>query len=145
MGADNYITKPFNPTILKVKILGILLNRKKLIYYYNCQILLEPTEVTIPNADREVLEKSMKIIEHNLENPQFNVQMLLRKTGMSQSVFYSKIKSLTGLSVIEFIRDVRIKRPAQLLLNSNLRVSEVAMKSRHGRWKVLQKIFYQAL
>ena len=68
----------------------------------------------------------MKIIEDNLTNEQFSVQTLVRDSGMSQSAFYRKLKVLTGQSVIEFIKDVRLKRAAQLLTTKQYRVSEVA-------------------
>ena len=68
----------------------------------------------------------MKAVEDNLTEPEFNVQGLVREMGMSQSLFYRRVKSTTGQSVVEFIRDVRLKRAAQLLTSTSLRVSDVA-------------------
>ncbi|SEJ01505.1 Signal transduction histidine kinase [Dyadobacter koreensis] len=126
-GADDYISKPFNPRILQAKVHTVLQNRRKLRTYYQRQILLEPSDVTIPDEDRSFLETAMKVVEENLTNPDFNVQVLVSAMGMSQSVFYRKIKNITGQSVIEFIKDIRLKRAAQLLTNPNARISEIAL------------------
>lgn len=126
MGADDYIYKPFNPHVLLTKVTMILLNRQKLREYYSKQLLLEPTQLIIPDEERLFLEKAMKIVENNIEASTFNVQALLKEMGMSQPVFYRKIKGITGKSGVEFIRDIRLKRAAQLLSTSNYRVSEVA-------------------
>ena len=126
-GADDYIAKPFNPKILQAKVHAVLQNRKKLRTFYQRQILLEPSDITIPDEDKTFLETAMKVVEGNLTNPDFNVQALVSAMGMSQSVFYRKIKNITGQSVIEFIKDIRLKRAAQLLTNPNARISEIAL------------------
>ena len=128
MGADEYMAKPFNPNILLAKIAAILQGRHQLKEYYHRQILLEPTELSIPDAERQLLEKAMTIVEANLCEPDFKVPTLVREMGMSQSTFYRQIKAITGKSVVEFIKDVRMKRAAQLIITGKLRVSEVAAK-----------------
>lgn len=125
-GADAYMAKPFNPQILYAKIAMMLQNRHQLKEYYQRQILLEPADVAIPDQEKQLLEKAMTIVEANLIDPDFNVPMLVREMGMSQSSFYRQIKAITGQSVVEFIRDIRMKRAAQLLTSGTLRVSEVA-------------------
>ncbi|WP_223653504.1 two-component regulator propeller domain-containing protein [Hymenobacter psoromatis] len=125
-GADDYGGKPFNPQVLHAKALALLNNRGKLREYYQRQLLLEPTQLVIPDAEKQLLESAMRIVEANLDNPDFGVPMLVREMSMSQSVFYRRIKSITGQSVAEFIRDVRMKRAAQLLATAGLRVSEIA-------------------
>ncbi len=143
MGADDYIIKPFNPRIIQAKVMTILINRLKLREFYNRQILLEPAAITIPDADRSFLELAMNVVEKNLEETSFSVQVLIREMGMSQSVFYRKLKSITGLSAIEFITDIRMKRAAQLLLESDLRISEIAYKVGVEDVKYFRKIFRQ--
>jgi YesN/AraC family two-component response regulator len=125
-GADDYVSKPFNPKILHAKVSAILRNRTKLREFYQRQILLEPTEIAIPEADKLFLEEAMKVVEDNLSDPDFSVQVLIKEMGMSQSFFYRRVKSITGRSVVEFIRDVRLKRAAQLLASTQLRVSDIA-------------------
>jgi signal transduction histidine kinase/ligand-binding sensor domain-containing protein/DNA-binding response OmpR family regulator len=126
-GADDYIVKPFNPKVLHTKILSLISNRKKAQEFFHKQLIASPSETVIPDADRIFLQTAMQIIEENLTNEQFNVQSLVRESGMSQSAFYRRLKNLTGQSVIEFIKDVRLKRAAQLLSTKQYRVSEVAM------------------
>ncbi|MVM35988.1 response regulator [Spirosoma sp. HMF4905] len=128
MGADDYIAKPFNSQLLQARVVTLLLNRYRLREYYKRQILLEPTEIDIPDADRQFLEQAMSIVEKNMTNPEFNVPELVREMAMSQSVFYRRIKNMTGQTVVEFIRDVRMKRGAYLLANTSLRISDVAMQ-----------------
>lgn len=125
-GADDYIVKPFNEDILKVKIANFLENRERLQQYYHTQILLQPNQIVIADEDKLFLEKAMGLVEANLNNRDFNVQCLVNDMHMSQSVFYRRIKTITGQTVIEFIRDTRLKNAAQLLKNPHIRVSEVA-------------------
>lgn len=125
-GADDYINKPFNPKVLRAKVVTILRNRGKLREFYQRRLLLEPTEIIIPEADKLFLEKAMQVVESKLTEPEFNVQGLVQEMGMSKTLFYRRIKGATGQAAGEFIRDIRLKRAAQLLANSSLRVSDAA-------------------
>ncbi|PKK37121.1 hybrid sensor histidine kinase/response regulator [Siphonobacter sp. SORGH_AS_0500] len=140
-GADDYVSKPFHPKVLVAKVTGLLQNRMKLREYYHRQILLEPGEVVIPDADKQFLEKAMQIVESQLQEPDFNVQILVQEMGMSQSVFYRRLKSITGQTVVEFIRDIRMKRAAQLLASTNIRVSDVAYQVGIEDVKYFRKMF----
>ncbi|GAB2471273.1 hybrid sensor histidine kinase/response regulator [Hymenobacter qilianensis] len=141
MGADDYVSKPFNPTLLQAKVTTLLRNRRKLHEYYQRQILLEPTEIVVADADRQFLENAMSVVEKHLEDAEFSVQVLVREVGMSQSVFYRRIKSITGQTAVEFIRDVRMKRAAQLLAQTPMRVSEVAFQVGIEDAKYFRKAF----
>ena len=141
MGADDYVSKPFNPTLLQAKAATLLRNRRKLHEYYQRQILLEPTEIVVADADRQFLENAMSVVEKHLEDAEFSVQVLVREVGMSQSVFYRRIKSITGQTAVEFIRDVRMKRAAQLLAHTQMRVSEVAFQVGIEDAKYFRKAF----
>jgi signal transduction histidine kinase/ligand-binding sensor domain-containing protein/DNA-binding response OmpR family regulator len=148
LGADDYVPKPFNPLVLQAKVAALLRNRHKLREYYQRQILLEPTEIVIADADRTFLEQGMRTVEQHLDDPEFSVQVLARELAMSQSVLYRRIKSITGQTAVEFIRDVRMKRAAQLLASTNLRVSDIAFQvgvedAKYFR-KTFQKIYGMA-
>jgi DNA-binding response OmpR family regulator len=143
MGADEYMAKPFNPLVLNAKIASIIQNRSQLRSYYQKQILLEPSLPDIPDETKALLEKAMTIVEANLTNQEFTVQTLVRDMGMSQSAIYRQIKSITGQSLVEFIRDIRLKRAAQLLSHGNLRVTEVAMLVGIEDMKYFRKMFQQ--
>ncbi|MDO7849961.1 hybrid sensor histidine kinase/response regulator transcription factor [Hymenobacter convexus] len=141
MGADEYMSKPFNPTLLYAKADALLRNRRKLHEYYQRHILLEPTEIVVADADRQFLESAMAVVERNLDNSEFSVQVLVKEMAMSQSVFYRRIKSITGQTAVEFIRDVRMKRAAQLLAQTQMRVSEVAFEVGIEDAKYFRKAF----
>jgi signal transduction histidine kinase/ligand-binding sensor domain-containing protein/DNA-binding response OmpR family regulator len=141
MGADDYVSKPFNPTLLHAKADALLRNRRKLHEFYQRHILLQPTEIVVADADREFLEQAMNTVEQHLGDTEFSVQVLAREMAMSQSVFYRRIKSITGQTAVEFIRDVRLKRAAQLLTQSTMRVSEIAFEVGIEDAKYFRKAF----
>ena len=141
MGADEYVSKPFNPTLLHAKAAALLRNRRKLHEFYQRHILLEPTEIVVADADRQFLETAMAVVERHLDSPEFSVQVLVKEMAMSQSVFYRRIKSITGQTAVEFIRDVRMKRAAQLLAQTTMRVSEVAYEVGIEDAKYFRKAF----
>jgi ligand-binding sensor domain-containing protein/signal transduction histidine kinase/DNA-binding response OmpR family regulator len=140
-GADDYVSKPFNPTLLHAKADALLRNRRKLHEFYQRHILLQPTEIVVADADREFLEQAMSTVERHLGNAEFSVQVLAREMAMSQSVFYRRIKSITGQTAVEFIRDVRLKRAAQLLAQTTMRVSEIAFEVGIEDAKYFRKAF----
>ncbi|MDI9862698.1 two-component regulator propeller domain-containing protein [Flectobacillus sp. DC10W] len=142
-GADEYLSKPFHPQLLQTKVQNLLHNRLLIRDYYQRQILLQPSAVSIPDDTKTFLEKAMKIVEENLSNQDFNVQELVKAMAMSQSGFYRQIKSITGQSVVEFIRDIRLKRAAQLLASTDLRVQEVATIVGIEDAKYFRKMFQQ--
>jgi DNA-binding response OmpR family regulator len=141
MGADDYVSKPFNPSLLQAKAEGLLRNRRKLHEFYQRRILLQPTEIVVADADREFLEKAMGVVEKHMGDSEFNVQVLVGEMAMSSSIFYRRIKSITGQTVVEFIRDVRLKRAAQLLTQTTLRVSEVGFEVGIENAKYFRQVF----
>lgn len=140
-GADEYMAKPFNPRLLYTKTVAMLQSRFRQKEYYQRQILLEPTDVVIPDEEKQLLEKAMAIVEANLNEADFTVPVLVREMGMSQSAFYRQIKAITGQSAVEFIRDVRMKRAAQLLATSHLRVAEISHQVGFEDLKHFRKTF----
>ncbi|SFD91533.1 response regulator transcription factor [Spirosoma endophyticum] len=140
-GADEYMAKPFKPRLFHTKIAVMLQGRHRVKEYYQRQILLEPTDLVIPDEEKQLLTKAMHIVETHLTDPDFTVPVLVREMGMSQSAFYRQIKAITGQSAVEFIRDVRMKRAAQLLATSTLRVSEIAHQVGFEDLKHFRKTF----
>ncbi|MGI4744330.1 MAG: two-component regulator propeller domain-containing protein [Janthinobacterium lividum] len=140
-GADDYVSKPFNPTLLRAKADALLRNRRRLHEFYQRHILLQPTEIVVADADREFLEQAMGVVEQHLGDTEFSVLVLVRAMAMSQSVFYRRIKSITGQTAVEFIRDVRLKRAAQLLAQTTMRVSEIAFEVGIEDAKYFRKAF----
>jgi ligand-binding sensor domain-containing protein/signal transduction histidine kinase/DNA-binding response OmpR family regulator len=125
-GADDYITKPFNLTMLEARVWNLLDSRQKLRDRYRKEITLQPKNVAITSPDEKFLDKVMDFIEKNIAEPSLSVEELGKEVGMSRVTLYRKIKALTNQTAIEFIRSVRLKRAAQLLEQNKLNVNEVA-------------------
>lgn len=140
-GADIYITKPFNAETLKLQVHNILNSRRSLIEKFKKDILIEPKEITVVSADEEFLNKAMRIIEENFADPDFNVNGFTEKMFMSQSLLYRKIKILTGQSISEFIRTVRLKKACQLLQKTNLPVKNIVYDIGFNDVKYFRKCF----
>nr|WP_294898241.1 hybrid sensor histidine kinase/response regulator transcription factor [uncultured Pedobacter sp.] len=125
-GADDYITKPFSIKVVETRVWNLLELRRQLRERYRKEIALEPKNIALSSPDEKFIEKVMKFIEENLGEPTLNVEALGKEVGMSRVTLYRKIKALTNQTTIEIIRNVRIKRAAQLLETKHYNVSEVA-------------------
>lgn len=125
-GADEYISKPFDPILLKAKVNNLINSRRQLKEYYSKTITLEPTNLEVTTFEEEFLQKTIQIIEQNLQNAKFNAIVLATQLNMSQSTLYRKIKAYSGLSINGFIRSIRLKRAAQLLHLNKYSISEIS-------------------
>lgn len=127
LGANYYVTKPFNPKLLALRVKNILESRQRFKEQVlnNKTINLEPKPVTISSADEGFIKKAMSFIEENIDNSDLQVEDLCQHVGMSKIQLYRKLKGLIGQSANEFIRTIRLKRAAQLLKQQNLTVAEV--------------------
>jgi AraC-like DNA-binding protein len=142
-GADDYITKPFNPLIVQMRVKNILENRKKLKAFYLKKVRFEPEAVgeVSENLDEIFLKKATELVISNLQNENLGIEMMVDHLFMSQSTLFRKIKSLTGLSITGFIRALRIKKAAQLILQSNMKMSDVAFEVGFNDYKYFKKSF----
>jgi AraC-like DNA-binding protein len=125
-GADDYITKPFNPDILASRVRNLIGQREKLQSNFKLQMQMTPKDIQVTTLDEKLINKAIEVVEANISNPDFSVAELSQELGMSRVNLYKKLKSLTGHTPIEFIRTFRIKRAAQLLAQSQMGVSEAA-------------------
>jgi signal transduction histidine kinase/DNA-binding response OmpR family regulator/ligand-binding sensor domain-containing protein len=128
-GADDYITKPFNPLIVKARIASILDNRSKARQHYANKVRFEPTMSDAnpkDDAENAFIQKAMQLVEANLHNVSFGIDHMTEELHMSQSTLYRKVKSLTGFSLSGFIRSVRLKKAAVLILSTAMNLNEVA-------------------
>jgi len=126
VGADDYITKPFEPELLKIRVSGILENIKKAKKDFTSNIHISAKELTISKIDENFMQHVVDLIENNIDNTGFDIESFSKNIGMSASQLYRKIKSITGLSPNEFIRTYRLKKAALLIKESNLNISEIA-------------------
>lgn len=128
VGVDDYITKPFEPELLKIRIKNILDKLEKTRKGFGSNIHVSATELTISKIDEDFLGKVIDLLERNLDNADFDIESFSKNIGVSSSQLYRKIKSITGHSPNEFIRIYRLKKAAVLIKDSNLNISEIAYK-----------------
>lgn len=140
-GADVYVTKPFDAEILKMQVKNLLNSRQLLVEKFRKNILLEPKELELESPDEAFLKKVMTIVEENLSESTFMASTLIEKVHMSQSVLYRKLKALTGQSISEFIRTIRLKRASQLLIQTNMGVAEIAYEVGFNDLKYFRRCF----
>lgn len=153
-GADDYITKPFSATYLQARVENLLMQRKKLQSFYRDSLMhinmsavsedlpvsvnelpegeneaMAESESTItemsPN-DRKFMDKLVELMEQNMDNGDLVVDDLVRELAVSRSVFFKKLKTLTGLAPIEFIKEIRIKRATQLIETGEFNMSQIS-------------------
>lgn len=130
-GADFYITKPFHIDYVKYLLSNLLKSRQQIvtdILDKQAVLKLEPSEVVITSKDETFIRDVIQIIENEMSDTAFNIDMAVNAMAMGRTTFYKKLKSLTNMSPVEFIRDIRLKRAEQLLDTGEFTVTEVAYK-----------------
>lgn len=124
-GADDYITKPFNEELLKIRVEKLIESRKKLQLRYSQEVILRPKDIAITSIDERFLKRVQKVLDDKLVESSFSIENFSKAVGMSRMQLHRKLKALTGLSASEFIRSQRLKLAAQLLKKSEINVSQV--------------------
>ena len=125
-GADDYVTKPFEPEYLRARVQNILAQRTHLEQSYRQRLMrLESQKNDEAVPGDSFLAKLLDIMDKQMDNNTLTVDELVEEMGMGRTVFFNKLKSLTGLSPVEFIREMRIKRAAQLLEDRKYNITEV--------------------
>ena len=127
-GADDYITKPFNTEMMLNRIKNLIELRRQLQLKIQREKMLLPSEILVSSADEKFLKEFQGIIEKNLSNQEFNVDMLCEKLYMSRSNLFRKIHALTGETPNQFILSYRLERAAQLLKKKFGNITEVAFE-----------------
>lgn len=151
-GADDYITKPFSATYLQARVENLLMQRKKLQSFYRDSLMHinistgqeeVPVATDMPSAeedasetppatlemspnDRKFMDKLVELMEQNMDNGELVVDDLVRELAVSRSVFFKKLKTLTGLAPIEFIKEMRIKRATQLIETGEFNMTQIS-------------------
>jgi DNA-binding response OmpR family regulator len=126
IGADDYITKPFNMDLLLLRIQNLMDKRRNIQNHFQKNIDFTPSEVEIPSMDEKLIKKAIAFVNKNIAEAGLSVEDLSRELGMSRVYLYKKLLAITGKSPVEFIRIIRLKRGTQLLEKSQMTVSEVA-------------------
>ena len=124
-GADDYLTKPFDARELQTRIHTLVEQRRKLQEKFSRQNPFNPQQLDFSENDRSFLGHAVEIVNKNISNPAFNTAMFADEIALSRTQLFRKLKSLTGKSVTDFIRHIRLTRAAEMLSNSQGNVSAV--------------------
>ncbi len=126
MGADDYLTKPFNAREIKIRVKNLIEERKKLRKLFNKKIEINPSEVTVNSVDKEFIDSVLQLLEDQFDNPDFGVPEMQKELAVSKTQLHRKLKSLTDQPPGELLRNFRLKRAAQLLSQNGHNISEIA-------------------
>jgi signal transduction histidine kinase/DNA-binding response OmpR family regulator len=125
-GAYDYMTKPFNISVLKAKVKSVIENRKKLQEKMRKEFIMAPHEIPVRSPEEKFLKKAINSVEQNIANPDFDVKVFYTEMGLSRSVLYRKLEAVTGQSVNDFVRRIRLRKASEFLKQNVLTVSEVS-------------------
>ena len=140
-GADAYLTKPLSTRVLIVCIKNLLIQRKRLREIFQ-QNFISDSSISAPNdLDEKFASRINEIILKNIDNFDFNSEMLAQELGVSRTGLFRKIKALTGLSASNYIRNVRLKKAAQMLKEKRLQISEIALLTGFQQLSYFSKCF----
>ena len=125
-GADGYISKPFELKILEARINNFIMHKKNKQEEFRSNVEVNIDSLEPSSMDKEFLDKVISVINSNMSEGDFDVVQLADALAVSKSSLYRKMKLATGLSPIEFIRNIRLKHGSQLLKDKSISVAEVA-------------------
>ncbi|MEO8532288.1 MAG: two-component regulator propeller domain-containing protein [Flavobacterium sp.] len=125
-GADDYITKPFDDDILLARVESLLKNRDNLRLYFLDSITLKENTHKVPVEYQEILKRCIDIVEANIHKRDFTIKNFAMEMGMSHRTLYTKIKIISGQTLNAFIRSVRIRRAAMLMLTENINITQAS-------------------
>ena len=158
LGADDYITKPFSSGYLRARISSLLKQRSILREHFMKEVLpvagkepvaiqgdalenLSPSVPQITSYDEEFIHKIIQAVEERLQDSDFKIEDLADSMNIGRSVFYKKVKSILGVSPIELVKDMRIKRAIQLLETGNYNISQIAFMSGFSSSQYFSRVF----
>ena len=142
-GADDYVTKPFNPELLKVRIQNLLNQRHQLRKKFNNDFLLSPKEVKLMSPDEEMLQRLVGLMEENIDDSGFNVNKMCEMVHLSHMHFIRKVRQLTGKTPSELLKSFRMKRAQDLLAQQKVTISEVAYQVGYDLPNSFSRVFRQ--
>lgn len=124
LGIDSFIPKPFELPNLTARIDQLIGNKQRMEQRLRMEYLTAPQDNAPLSYDEKYLKKVTQIIEEHIDDSDLSVARLCELGDFSEKLLYRKLKQLTGLSTVEYIRSVRLKKAAILLQNGNFTVSE---------------------
>lgn len=125
-GADAYITKPFSTKLLLARVFKLIEQRDKLREKFSSDLSMIRPVICTTDKDKEFTDKLTRIVEEQLDNPDFTVDDFASMMALGRTIFYRKVKGVTGYAPKEYLRVMRMKKAAELLLKTDATVAEVA-------------------
>lgn len=125
-GADDYIMKPFDDDILVARVESLLKNRSNLRTYFLDSITLKENTQKVPAEYQFILKKCIDIVEANIHKKDFTIKTFAQEMGMSHRTLYTKIKIISGQTLNAFIRSLRIRRAAMLMLTEDMNIAQAS-------------------
>jgi signal transduction histidine kinase/ligand-binding sensor domain-containing protein/DNA-binding response OmpR family regulator len=125
-GADDYIIKPFNTDELRIRVKNLIESRRKMREKFRSEMCGKPAEVIENPIQRNFIEKLTSLIEENIDNEKFSIEMICSEMGMSRTQLHRKIKALTSQSTTEFVRNVRLQKAADLIQRNAGNMAEIS-------------------
>ena len=126
-GADDYITKPYNIKLLRVRVKNLLQNRAVIQQKFKHDPKTKIKDLVSNSIDQKILEKAQAIVENHIDDAEFEISDFAKKMGLGRTRLYTKLKGVTGQTPNEFIMSIRLKKAAELLTaGSEMNVSEIA-------------------
>ena len=127
IGSDDYITKPFNTNLLISRCNNLVNSRILLQEKFSKQPQAQVQLLATTPIDKDILDKAMDVIEHHLDDAEFNVNIFAREMAMARTNLFTKIKAITGQTPNEFILTIRLKKGALMLRNNpELNITEIS-------------------
>ncbi|MDD4990851.1 MAG: two-component regulator propeller domain-containing protein [Paludibacter sp.] len=145
-GVDDYITKPFSSTYLEARIENLLKLRKQLQTYFQSSLTSGIISMSKPNITKQddiFIQNTMKFVEENYANPDMNIDDIATNSGLSRSSFFKKLKMITGLAPVDFIKEFRVQRAMQLLEAGETNISQIAYQVGMDDPRYFSKCFKQ--
>lgn len=142
IGADIYVVKPFNMRRLVMQCNNLINTRRMLQNKYAHQLDTKAEKIATNELDQKFIEQATLVVENNMDNPEFTVDVFSREMGCGRTVLFQKIKGITGNTPNNFIMNLRLKKAAYLLLNApEMNVSDIAYQLGFGNPQYFNKCF----